>query len=200
VNCRKVTHLLSAYMDGELPGVEHRQIHEHLARCADCNADYQDLLQMKRLLGRMRMHTAYNDMPTQILHKIHSEDGNGFSTRTPSWIDIILLMMRRKLTSPQTLSFGLGVAAVAALYISQLNVSSSHTNDFAYVKWQESPLTVHEFMNGIHYADSERFITRPIRASYPAVTSKEPFSVDDPTLFQRRPFTVQFEQLVYRQR
>ena len=47
MNCRKVSHLLSAYMDGELAGVENLQIRQHLSNCDDCNDEYEELLGTK---------------------------------------------------------------------------------------------------------------------------------------------------------
>ena len=44
MNCNKVSNLLSAYMDGELLGFEHRLIHQHISRCAECSAEYEELL------------------------------------------------------------------------------------------------------------------------------------------------------------
>src|SRR5450432_4196251 len=55
VNCRKVSHFLSAYIDGELPGVEHRLIHEHLTRCEECRAEQEGLLYTKRMVSRLRL-------------------------------------------------------------------------------------------------------------------------------------------------
>ena len=55
MNCNKVSQLLSAFMDGELLGYEHRLIHQHLQRCSECRVEYEELLQMKRLLSAMRV-------------------------------------------------------------------------------------------------------------------------------------------------
>src|SRR5579871_4434697 len=71
LNCRKVNHLLSAYMDGELPGVEHRQIHEHLARCSECADEYAGLLRMKRLLAGMRVREPRTELASRIVEQVH---------------------------------------------------------------------------------------------------------------------------------
>ena len=73
MNCRKVNHLLSAYMDGELPGVEYRQIHEHLTQCAECTQEYRTLLQTKRLLAAMRLQESRTELPVLILQHVESE-------------------------------------------------------------------------------------------------------------------------------
>ena len=83
MNCRKVTHFLSAYMDGELPGVEHRQIHEHIAQCADCASEYHGLLQMKRMLAGMRLREPQVDLPARIISQIHTQkDAHSAKTHT----------------------------------------------------------------------------------------------------------------------
>jgi anti-sigma factor RsiW len=42
--------LLSAYLDGELPGREARQIEAHLVGCGACNAELDDLAAARRML------------------------------------------------------------------------------------------------------------------------------------------------------
>ncbi|HLJ57743.1 MAG TPA: zf-HC2 domain-containing protein [Chthonomonadaceae bacterium] len=69
MNCNKVRNLLSAYMDGELLGYEHRLIGQHLQRCFDCRTEYEELLQMKRLLGAMRVHDPGQQRAAAILQR-----------------------------------------------------------------------------------------------------------------------------------
>ena len=55
MNCRKISNLLSAYMDGELPGVEQLMIRDHLKCCDSCREDYESLLFTKRLLCGLKV-------------------------------------------------------------------------------------------------------------------------------------------------
>src|SRR3954454_22477611 len=73
VNCNKVSHLLSAFMDGELLGYEHRQIHHHLQQCVDCRTEYDELLQMKRLLAAMRLREPDKKLAASIVQRVAAE-------------------------------------------------------------------------------------------------------------------------------
>jgi len=73
VNCNKVSHLLSAFMDGELLGYEHRQIHHHLQHCIDCRTEYNELLQMKRLLAAMRLREPGKRLAASIVQRVAAE-------------------------------------------------------------------------------------------------------------------------------
>lgn len=55
MNCRRVSNLLSAYMDAELAGAEMLEIRAHLDRCPTCQREYESLLQTKRLLGSLAL-------------------------------------------------------------------------------------------------------------------------------------------------
>src|SRR5690349_20833433 len=74
VNCNKVSHLLSAYMDGELLGYEHRLIHQHLQHCPDCRVEYEELLHMKRLLSAMRVCEPCPQLASNIVRRVSSEE------------------------------------------------------------------------------------------------------------------------------
>src|SRR5258706_11792854 len=73
VNCRKTASLLSAYMDGELPGVEQLQIREHLKQCSSCNEEYESLLYTKRVLARLSVASPRNCLENRILNRLSEE-------------------------------------------------------------------------------------------------------------------------------
>src|SRR5258706_13132934 len=75
VNCRKTASLLSAYMDGELPGVEQLQIREHLKQCSSCNEEYESLLYTKRVLARLSLAAPRNFLEDRILDRLSEEAG-----------------------------------------------------------------------------------------------------------------------------
>lgn len=53
MNCRRVSNLLSAYMDGELTGVEMLEIRRHLGDCCSCCLQYEELREGKMLLSHL---------------------------------------------------------------------------------------------------------------------------------------------------
>lgn len=54
MNCRRVSNLISAYMDGELTGVEMLEIRRHLDDCGQCALQYESLRYTKQLLSKLR--------------------------------------------------------------------------------------------------------------------------------------------------
>src|SRR5579862_8602987 len=73
-------------MDGELPGVEHRQIRQHILQCADCDREYEALLRMKRLLAQMRLREPQTDLASQILQRAHLAAQDQASRRSSRWL------------------------------------------------------------------------------------------------------------------
>ena len=67
MNCRRVSNLLSAYLDTELAGTEMLDIRDHLSRCPSCAREHEGLRQTKRLLGALALR-----LP---------ETGDGFEAR-----------------------------------------------------------------------------------------------------------------------
>lgn len=53
MNCRRVVNLISAYVDGELTGVEMLDIRRHLGECPDCMEEYESLRATKMMVARL---------------------------------------------------------------------------------------------------------------------------------------------------
>ncbi len=53
MNCRRVVSLMSAYVDGELTGVEMLDIRRHLAECSECEEEYEAVLLTKQAVSRL---------------------------------------------------------------------------------------------------------------------------------------------------
>ncbi len=94
MNCRRVNSLLSAYIDGELAGVEQLQIRDHLRECADCSEEHESLLSTKRLLSGVRSAMPKTDLETRILARVAQERSTPrplsrarawWSVETPGW-------------------------------------------------------------------------------------------------------------------
>ena len=116
MNCRKVTHLLSAYIDGELQGVEHRQIHEHLAGCSECMQEHRGLVQTKRMLASLRMREPSADLPQRILSQVGAQQ----TFRAP-WLEQFNRWVQVQGLKPQSLAlaatFALGGIVFASYTI-----------------------------------------------------------------------------------
>ena len=107
MNCNKVSSLLSAYMDGELLGFEHRLIHQHLTRCAECGAEYEELLHMKRLLAAMRLREPSRSLAPAIVQRVSQEAEQIATVSIGDWrLPIPSLRSRPQYYSPM---IGLGV-------------------------------------------------------------------------------------------
>lgn len=54
MDCTRTTELINAYLDRELPGDEMLHVERHLAACAVCAGQRDQILQIKQLLGSLR--------------------------------------------------------------------------------------------------------------------------------------------------
>ena len=110
MNCNKVSNLLSAFMDGELMGYEHRLIHQHLQRCSQCNSEYEELLQMKRLLAAMRLREPGRRSAASIVERVQMESADPITVGFGKWrVTISGLRGRPQYLSP-ILGLGAGIA------------------------------------------------------------------------------------------
>ena len=70
MNCHRLVSLLSAYIDGELTGVEMIEIRRHLDGCRACQDELDDLRAVKRLVGRLQPAQPSVDLPTRICARL----------------------------------------------------------------------------------------------------------------------------------
>lgn len=88
MNCRKVCNLLSAFMDGELPGVEQIAINDHLKSCDSCRDEYESLLFTKRLLSGLKVKDPVPTLENRIQRSLAAEARRPQpETRTQTWWD-----------------------------------------------------------------------------------------------------------------
>ena len=120
VNCRRIINLLSAYIDGELPGVEHRQVHDHLPQCGECEREYLMLLQMKRMVGSLRVQEPRVDLPESILRRVHLVEQASEARRNLGWQGIFGEIVRTHAASLRPVALGSGIACVAVLLTAYL--------------------------------------------------------------------------------
>jgi anti-sigma factor RsiW len=71
VNCFRASRMVSAYIDGELPGVESLQMSDHLRTCCRCSQEYDSLLALKRRLGALAACEPGKGFDEIILQRIH---------------------------------------------------------------------------------------------------------------------------------
>ena len=72
MNCFRANRLISAYIDGELAGVEQLQIREHLHVCRRCREEHDGLLALKRRLGALapcEPRPGYDAMVLRVVHE-----------------------------------------------------------------------------------------------------------------------------------
>lgn len=109
MNCNKVSHLLSAFMDGELLGYEHRLIHHHLQSCSDCRNEYEELLQMKRLLAAMRLREPGQRLAATISRRVSQAGTDAPTIQLGNWrLQAPDLPFRQAMVSP-AVGFGVGL-------------------------------------------------------------------------------------------
>lgn len=201
MNCRKVNQLLSAYMDGELRGVEQRQVFEHLARCSECDQEYESFLQMKRMLGCMRTQHPTPDLHARISYALSWEEAQA-AGRTPSMVWMRLRMQTQDFfASPQ----GLGLGAIAALglytIVFQLPAATGANSPSAIV-WQQTPNSVTQLTSGLAPSASDRFSRPPVfRTGQPVSAETTSFSPVSSGVFGvEQPEHMAFRLDVYRPR
>ncbi|MDO8585734.1 MAG: anti-sigma factor [Armatimonadota bacterium] len=66
MNCHRLSSLFSAYIDGELTGVEMIEIRNHLEGCPACRDELDNVRAVKRLVGRLRTAQPSRDLSTRI--------------------------------------------------------------------------------------------------------------------------------------
>lgn len=106
MNCRCVTNLMSAFVDGELTGTEMLEIRRHIGQCSDCRDEYESLKMTKLAIGRLRPVEPRDDFAVSIIRKLNIE-------RIPQYqrvINVIYKYTARKLSPVVTALAASGVA------------------------------------------------------------------------------------------
>ncbi|MHB9038515.1 MAG: anti-sigma factor family protein [Armatimonadota bacterium] len=67
MNCRRVVNLMSAYVDGELTGVEMLEIRRHLNECTECAEEHESMRFTKQMVFRLASVKPREDLVTSIL-------------------------------------------------------------------------------------------------------------------------------------
>lgn len=52
---KKIKALFSAYFDGELSDSQRRQVEGHVAQCADCRREFEEMKKFEEVMGKMEL-------------------------------------------------------------------------------------------------------------------------------------------------
>ncbi|HRF60523.1 MAG TPA: anti-sigma factor [Fimbriimonadaceae bacterium] len=85
MNCRCAQNLLSAYVDGELAGVEMLRLREHLGVCPACREEVEALRAMKRLLSRSPQVEPPAGFEDRLAAIVLTSDATRHRPGTPIW-------------------------------------------------------------------------------------------------------------------
>ena len=130
MNCRQVNHLLSAYIDGELPGHDYRAVAKHLTNCTDCHSEYHSLVQTKRLLTALRMKQPTGDLASAVIANVHQSGARVKSRQTWSSRGMIFSNML------QAGFLGAGVLFLAGVIYTQSNARQRGIS----IQWHSSTI------------------------------------------------------------
>jgi anti-sigma factor RsiW len=72
VNCLYVSHLLSAYADGELTGIQMLTIRRHVDQCDDCRKELDEVLRVKRVLCSLTESSVPEGLEERLRAKVFS--------------------------------------------------------------------------------------------------------------------------------
>lgn len=106
MSCSRVNHLLSAYIDNELPGVEQMMVRQHLRQCDACRDEYESLLWTKRLLSSLSAQKPSPGFENHLLEVIAKEEEH--PAQRSVWYTVV-----DTLRQPVSGRTGMGVAAAA---------------------------------------------------------------------------------------
>ena len=135
MNCRKIYQALSAYMDGELPGVDALVVRQHLASCNECRAEYEGLRHTKQLLSRLRMKAPRPDLPQDIARRLEME--NRRATRIS--VDALWEQFAERLRSvspvARSVAFGAGLAVLGFGFVTMQGVAALQSEGADDIQW-----------------------------------------------------------------
>ncbi|HEY3297485.1 MAG TPA: zf-HC2 domain-containing protein [Armatimonadota bacterium] len=70
MNCHSIQNKISAYVDGELPGIEMLSIRKHISACKECESELDSILLVKRSLSGLASEHSRIDLAARISEQI----------------------------------------------------------------------------------------------------------------------------------
>lgn len=96
MNCRKINSLISAYMDGELTGVDQMLVREHLRVCSECQEEHESLQITKRMISSLGYKEPRADLEGKILEILALEKSPvTIRDRFLNWWTVLSMSQRR---------------------------------------------------------------------------------------------------------
>lgn len=98
MNCWRVQHLLSAYIDSELTGTEMIAVRHHIDSCEACKREYASILAVKKCLGLMATKRPVSkDLANKICSRVSYERSNQHAYRdAPSFVIALSMICKFK--------------------------------------------------------------------------------------------------------
>ena len=135
MNCRKIYQALSAYMDGELPGVDALVVRQHLASCHECRAEYEGLRHTKQLLSRLRMKEPRPDLPQDIVRRLQMENRQAAKISVDAIWEQFAERLRSVSPTARSLAFGAGLAIFGFGFITMQGVAAIPSEGADDIQW-----------------------------------------------------------------
>ncbi|GEM_PF-2314334 len=133
LNCRKVSGLLSAYLDQELTGDETECVSAHLDVCPLCRSEYDSLKETKRLLASLALQTPREELEQllqsscQSRHPLQRLLPDWLSDRLAYWGSVLAEDGARPSRTAES-SRGRALAATALFSVAGLCLASASLN------------------------------------------------------------------------
>jgi hypothetical protein len=165
MNCNRVQHLLSAYIDEELSIQDKRELRHHLFLCSECHSEYENILTIKECLNNLNRERCDYDPLVEFKLRIAAAEHSFFGET-----DRFLMLGR----------FGLVTGCVTLFFFSTIALfpnSSSKKQMAKYVSYPEKQTS------------SVKAATTPVNISSkdndPIDSIDQYFSLDEPvTVYQ----------------
>jgi hypothetical protein len=119
MKCAQALSLLSAYLDGAVPGTQMRAINEHLEGCSECEQQFSGLVQTQQLLARVGRRKAPADLSLKLRLAISRE-----AARSPrTYLEVLSLRLQHALEVFMVPAM-VGLVATIALFAIFMGFSS----------------------------------------------------------------------------
>src|SRR5262245_14250029 len=79
MNCEEITHLIEAYLDGELDPITSQKVEHHLRDCHRCSQAYEVQTAVAHAVSQ---NAPYYKAPTELRERIHSSLRDAISSST----------------------------------------------------------------------------------------------------------------------
>lgn len=93
MTCTQTQHLISAYMDKELSGVEMQMVGQHLRQCPDCAKEHQQMLTMKRMMATLQGPAPSDDFEARLMQAVAVGYQQTQASQQPFWVKWFRLPM-----------------------------------------------------------------------------------------------------------